>query len=384
MWKLANDTLDQEDLDALARWLGTGPRLTQGPMVAEFEQAWSSWLGAEHTVMVTSGTMANFALLAALSHRLAPKRLRIGVSAVTWSTNVTPSIFLNHEITVFDIDPRTLGVRATDVCEAMEAGLIDVLFVTHLLGFCALDSAILECADRNNVLLIEDCCESHGARYGMQKVGTVGLASTFSFYFGHHMSTIEGGMVSTDDAEVADLLRLMRAHGMARESTRFQEYARRHPDIDPRFLFLVPGLNFRSTELNAFLGLRQLEGLDDRVQQRNRNMEQFLAELPDWLYSDFATDGMSSFALPLIAQDERGASAVREVVDALGIESRPVVAGNLLRQPFLQNCDATPFRDAAPVADHVHDFGLYVGNGHHVSPTMIRELTSRLGSRTPA
>jgi CDP-6-deoxy-D-xylo-4-hexulose-3-dehydrase len=376
MWKLAEDTLDHEDMVALAEWVRGNPRLTQGPLVVEFETAWSQWLGVKHSVMMSSGSTANFALVLATERRLGHKP-RVGVSAVTWSTNITPSIMLGHDIHVFDVDPTTLGVDAQQVIEAVREDRIDVLFVTHLLGFNALTDELLDALEASNVLLIEDVCESHGATFRGQKVGTFGLGGTFSFYYGHHMSTIEGGIVSTNDDQLADDLRLLRAHGLARESLLFDEHATEHPEIDRRFLFLTPGLNFRSSDLNAFLGLRQLETLDERIEIRNRNLYTFLENAPSWVQTSFRTEGVSSFALPILADSDKAAAAARRTVELAEIESRPVVAGNLLRQPFLSEYERMT-AEATPNADAVHKRGIYVGNGHHVSTEQVLELTDRL------
>lgn len=378
MWRLAEDTLSQDDLDALADWLGTGPRLTQGALVSQFERAWSDWLGVGESVFVSSGTTANFALVHAAARRVGRARPRVGVAAVTWSTNVSPSLLLGHDVVVFDVDRRTLGVDEGQVLRAIEGDRIDILFVTHLLGFDALTPAILEAVDGSGVVLIEDCCEAHGARHGERKVGTLGLGSTFSFYYGHHMSTIEGGMVSTDDPDLADEIRLMRAHGLARESASFDEHAARHGALDRRFLFLTPGLNFRSTEVNAFLGLRQLRTLDERIERRNANMARFVRQAPSWLWSDFHTAGMSSFALPLVTDDAARRPAVEQVTGRLGVETRPVVAGNLLEQPFVDGYQVEPFEGPPQVAGHIHRAGLYVGNGHHVTEAMVDTLCDEL------
>lgn len=190
-------------------------------------------------------------------------------------------------------------------------------------------------------------------------------------------------MISTNDAEFADQLRLMRSHGLARESANFSRYASEYPDIDERFLFLSPGLNFRSTDLNAFLGLRQLETLDGRIAVRNSNMQRFMGAAPEYLWADFATDGMSSFAIPLIAETRDGFESVSAVVEELGIEARPVVAGNLIRQPFISGYPVTIDQGNAPVADHIHDFGMYVGNGPHVTADMIDTLAIRLATEQP-
>lgn len=379
MWRLAEDTLTADDLHALADWLRTEPHLTQGPMVRAFERAWSDWLGVADSVFVSSGSAANFALIAAVHQREGRgRRLRVGVSAVTWPTNLTPSLMLGHDVTVFDVQAQTLGVDTAQVCKAMDEGLLDVLFVTHLLGLNALDHEIVDSARRNGVVLLEDCCESHGATFDGRSVGTWGTGSTFSFYFGHHMSTIEGGMVSTDDPELADLVRLVRAHGLARESGRFEDHRAAHPDVDPRFLFVATGLNFRSTDLNAFLGLRQLELLDERIAARNRNLARWIERLPDMFWRDYRTRGASSFALPLIAERGVPVAAVRANLDEAGVESRPVVAGNLLRQPFLRSEAVHVADGGTPVADSVHERGLYVGNGHHVTEQQVVALAAHL------
>lgn len=378
MWRLAEDTLSHTDMHALAAWLCTHPHLTQGEEVRAFEREWAAWLGVADSVLVSSGTTANFALVACAARRLTHRPPRIGVAAVTWSTNVTPSLLMGHDVTIFDIDKRTLGVDSARVCRAMEQGQLDILFVTHLLGFNALTADIVRCAKKHNVILLEDCCESHGARFGEARVGTYGLGSTFSFYFGHHMSTIEGGMISTNDREFADELRLMRAHGLARESKHYDAYAAKHPTLDKRFLFVMPGLNFRSTEINAFLGRRQLKELDARIDTRNRNMQRFLKHAPKALWTDYETQGMSSFALPLIAQDSITMRRVRAIVEDLEIESRPVVAGNLVHQPMLAGYSVHIDGGATPVADHVHQHGMYVGNGHHITDDMVDTLSQAL------
>lgn len=379
MWRLAEDTLGPEDLQALATWLQGNPQLTQGPLVAKFEAAWSRWNGSVASVMVSSGSTANLALLTALANRLERTPTRIGAAAVTWPTNVTPGLMLGHELVLLDIDPASLGIDSEHACTAMEAGDIDVLLVTHLLGFNSLTEEMIQVASETGVILLEDCCEAHGARAGETKVGTRGLGSTFSFYFGHHMSTVEGGMVCTDDRDLADRLRMLRNHGLARSSESFGEFAAQNPNIDRRFLFMLSGMNYRSTEINAFLGLRQLNALDERIAKRNANLKHFLADAPDWIWKDYNLDGVSSFALPIVAVDDRGHEVVTAVLQDLDIESRPIVAGNLRLQPFLRDLSqVTAQPKTLPVANHIHNHGTYVGNGHHVTSGMVSTLCKAL------
>ena len=186
-------------------------------------------------------------------------------------------------------------------------------------------------------------------------------------------------MVCTDDMDLADLLRMLRNHGLARSSERFDEFVTQNPSIDGRFLFMLSGMNYRSTEINAFLGLRQLEVLDERIAQRNTNLTQFLQEAPQWIWKDYNLDGVSSFALPLIAVDQRAHEAVTETLNELEIEARPIVAGNLRMQPFLRDLRHVSTRpNELAVADHIHAYGTYVGNGHHVTPDMVSTLCEAL------
>lgn len=377
MWRLAEDTITQEDLDALADWLRGGPRLTQGELVREFERRWAEWVGTSEAVYVSSGSTANFMLVDAVAKRVQGPKVRIGLAAATWPTNITPSMYLGHELVFFDIDRSTLAIDSAAAIDAIKSGAIDILFVTHLLGFCGLSVDVIEAANRHGVILIEDCCEAHGANLDGDRVGSLSLAGTFSFYFGHHMSTIEGGMINTNDSRLADDLRLIRSHGLAREVHDFPLLAAQNPEIDERFLFVTRGLNFRSTDLNAFLGLRQLDQIDDRIKLRNDNLFQFLAQAPDHIHRDYRLGGISSFALPLLS-NRYPASALRSAVTEAGIESRPVVAGNLLRQPFLRHEKAFVYGGALKNTDWLHDNGLYVGNGHHVTTAMINLLTDTL------
>jgi CDP-6-deoxy-D-xylo-4-hexulose-3-dehydrase len=329
--------------------------------------------------MVSSGSTANLALMSALRDPGDPVPLRIGAAAVTWPTNVTPGMLLGHETVLLDVDRATLGIDTAVTTKAIEANEVNVVFVTHLLGFNALSQDLVEVCSAHEVPILEDCCEAHGARFGEKKVGSVGHGSTFSFYFGHHMSTVEGGMINTDNDDLADRLRMIRNHGMARSSRRFEEYARENPTIDRRFLFVLAGMNYRSTEINAFLGLRQLDLIDGRIDQRNANLRRFLEEAPEWIWTDYEIEGVSSFALPLISMDQIGFEKASLVVNELGIESRPVVAGNLIAQPFARQFARLKARpDDLPTAHHIHQFGLYVGNGHHVTPDMVSDLCTAL------
>lgn len=384
MWQLAEDTIDQHDLDALADWLKTHPHLTQGPEVRAFEAAWADWCHSPHAVFTSSGTTANLALVALAAERADKpayrERVVFGCAALTWSTNLTPALLLGHDLHLFDVDPRTLGVDKAQVCEAIRQRHIDVLFVTHLLGLSAFggDDEILNCAAEHGVVVIEDACEAPGATHQGRKLGTLGLGGTYSFYYGHHMSTIEGGMIVTHDERLDDALRLFRAHGLARESRHYDDLASAHPDIHRAFLFIRAGLNLRNSDVGAFLGQRQLGRLDTAIARRNDNLAHFLRHLPEGYWRDFATEGVSSFSLPLIADTPARADATLKVVSRLGIEHRPVVGGDLSQQPFLTPYGDRVSKSPLDVTRHIHRCGIYVGNHGRLTTDPIDQLCAAL------
>lgn len=381
VWKLAEDTISNEDVDMLADWLKTYPRLTQGSEVKAFESEWSKWLGVKHSIMVSSGTTANFALIAVVSDLLNKKGkdLRVGVSSITWATNWTPSMLLGNTLVVFDVDKSNLGASKEQLKKAIVDNEIDVYFATHLLGFNCLDQEIIDLAKKHNVFILEDCCESHGAKCDSKKIGSIGYGSSFSFYFGHHMSTIEGGMISTNNDDFADKLKMFRSHGLARESKYFDSYKKQNEAIDSSFLFITAGLNFRSTDLNAFIGRSQLRSLDQRIKQRNRNLKHFLNNAPNYIWKEYNLEGVSSFSLPLICNDEKSFKKVKNAVLSLGLEYRPIAGGNLLVQPFLEKYKDQIVQKETINADTIQKFGVYVGNGHHVTKDMIDKLLKELG-----
>jgi CDP-6-deoxy-D-xylo-4-hexulose-3-dehydrase len=254
--------------------------------------------------------------------------------------------------------------------------------VTHVLGYNALTQRLLEELGRRRIPLLEDVCEAHGATFEGRKLGSVGLVSNFSFYYAHHLSTIEGGMVCTNDAEIYETIRMLRSHGLVREldsDSRKKEYADEYADLNPEFTFAYPGYNVRGTEINAVIGRSQLKRLDDNIEHRTENLLLFLDNLDGSLYqTDFATQGSSNYALTLILKnpDALLCKRVMAALGAHGVEFRRGTAGggNQLRQPYLRRLLGTDEYKKYPHADHVHFYGLYVGN----YPTLKREKILRL------
>src|SRR5262249_5993751 len=243
-WPLMRDNIAREDLDAVIRFLsGDEPVLTQSKQVELFEQEWSSWLGVRHSVFVNSGSSANLITLAALRQRAGVGE--VIVPTLTWSSDVAAVLHCGMTPVFVDIDPRTLGMDDEQVIERLGPPTRAV-FLTHVLGYNALSQRLPDPLRQRAIPLLEDVCESHGATFQGRKLGSFGLASNFSFYYAHHMSTIEGGMVCTDDSELWSLLRMLRSHGLVRESGSEavkRRYVEQHPDLTPDFIFALPGFN---------------------------------------------------------------------------------------------------------------------------------------------
>ena len=385
-WPLMNNNITREDLDELIHYLQQpDPRLTHGDQVRAFEREWSEWLGVKHSVLVNSGSSANQLTLAAIREHFGPGE--IIVPPLGWVSDIA-AVLQNGFTPVFvDIDRHTLGMDATQVLQKITPATRAVLLV-HILGYNALDQKLLDELARRNIPLLEDACESHGATFNGRKVGSFGLMSNFSFYFAHHMSTIEGGVISTNNPELYETIRMLRSHGMVRESTdpvRRQRYLDTCPDLNPDFIFAFPAYNVRPTEITGVIGLSQLKRLDANNAIRRENLRLFLASLNGEKYqTDFAVEGSSNYAFTLVLQ-KPDRELWRQVEDALrahGVEFRRGLSGggNQLRQPYLRRVVGDAECEKYPNVEHVHFFGCYIGNYPSLPTEKIRQLCDLLNA----
>ena len=372
-WPLMKDTLTWSDRFKLAKFVMTADRFTQGKKVEQFEEAWSKWLGVDHSLFVTSGSTANFLLLDAVKEMYFKdkKKIKVLVPACTWVTNINPVMQLGMEPVFCDINLDNYSFDLENAAAIAKKHKIDIVFTTHLLGLPANTYALRSIFP--NAIMLEDVCESHGAKDILGcKAGSNTTGSTFSFYFGHHMSTVEGGMVCTNNVDLYNLMRMKRSHGMSRVSVVPEDYAAAHPEIDSQFLFVTAGYNFRNTELGAVLGLSQLKKLDGFIEQRQKNFRRYIDIM--WRFGSvkfyvpcdgYAEEGNSSFCFPLIAKTPLIKDALLRRLKNNFIEYRPVVGGNLLRQPYMTgyniSCKEGPYN-----ADIVHENGIYIGNNQFV------------------
>jgi len=384
-WPLMDNNITREDLNVIIAFLQRDPApiLTQSTQVQGFEEDWSRWLGVKYSVFVNSGSSANLVTMSALRALRGPGK--IIVPTLTWVSDIASVLQAGFEPVFVDIDPRTLGMNTRQVVELLDDD-VKAVFLTHILGYNALDDFLLDTLAKRGIPLIEDVCESHGATHRGRKLGSLGFASNFSFYYAHHMSTIEGGMVCTNDEEFYETVRMFRAHGMVREmksAERKKAAAARHPDLNPDFIFAYPAYNMRSTEINAVLGRAQLQRLDENNRRRQRNLEIFLKHLDSRLYrTDFAMEGQCNYAFTLVLNqpDEGLRDRVQNALRASKVEFRRGASGggNQLRQPYLRQRLPLLKPEDYPQVDHVHFFGFYLGNYPALEPGRIQQLCALL------
>ncbi len=379
-WPLMSNNLSRSDLDAVINLLQQNdPKLTNGPAVKQFEEEWSDWLGVKYSVMLNSGASANDLTMLAL--RESKGSGEVIVPALTWVSDIASVINAGHTPIFVDINPKTLGMD-TDLILKSVTSKTKAVFLTHVLGFDALSDELISGLEKRGVALIEDVCESHGTKHNDQKVGTFGWASNFSFYYAHHMTTIEGGMISTNDIKLYEMLRIMRSHGMLREASLKQTkefYSEEYPDLNPDFIFLYATHNMRSTEINATLGLSQLKNLDINITSRQNNFDKFLKSIEGGVFrTDFKVEGNSNYAFTLIMKypDFALRDQIENLLKFKGIEFRRGLAGggNQLRQPYLKNLKGIPLPDSLPNVDFIHNFSWYIGNYPNIDSRIYAEL----------
>ena len=383
-WPLMQNNILREDLTAVIQFLSDAtPILTQSKNVRSFEEEWSAWLGVKYSVFVNSGASANLLTITAL--REVYGLGEIIVPPLTWVSDIASVLQCGFTPVFVDINPRTLGMDTEQVI-AKITPRTKAVFLTHALGYNALDQRLLGELQGRNIPLIEDVCESYGGTFRGQKLGTFGLVSNFSFYYAHHMSTIEGGMISTRDRSLYEMFRMLRSHGMVREATCEElkcSYREKYPDLNPEFIFAFPAYNVRPTEISAVIGRSQLRRLDQNNKVRAENLRLFLENLDAARYqTDFETEGSCNYALTLVLKNPDPflcANAMKALREH-GVEFRRGTAGggNQLRQPYLRSIVGEQASKKYPNVDHVHFYGFYIGNYPGLDKEKILYLCSIL------
>ena len=361
------------------------PILTQSKSVEKFEINWSKWLGVKHSVFVNSGASANFLSMFILKEIAGPGE--VIVPTLTWVSDIS-SVLLNGFKPVFvDVNPYNLGMNDDQILKKINKKT-KAVFITHVLGFNSFSQKLINELKRRKIKIIEDVCESHGATFKNKKLGTFGLISNFSFYYAHHMSTIEGGMISTNNTKIYEMARMMRSHGMLREiknSKLKNIYKKKYKVLNSDFIFVMPGFNMRNNEIGALIGINQLKRLDSNNQKRKKNYKLFLEKIDSTKFrTNFDTKGSCNYAFTVIMKNKNFADRTKleNTMKKNNIEFRKGMAGggNQLLQPYIKKYINKYNKNNFKEINHIHHFGYYIGNYPDLKKTKIEKICKILNS----
>ena len=366
---LMENNIDDGDIKALQSFIKKNNKkiFTQSKKVKEFEEKWSKWLGVKYSVFVNSGSSAN--LLSMNLIRIFYGKGEVIVPSLTWVSDIASVIQNGLEPKFVDINLNNLSMNDESVLKQINKNT-KAVFITHAQGFNGLTDRLLSILKKKKIPLIEDVCESHGAKFKNKKLGSYGLISNFSFYYAHHMTTIEGGMICTNNKKIYETAKILRSHGMLRESGNKQfekKIIKKNKQLSPKFIFLYPAYNLRNNEMSAVIGLNQLKKLDKNIKLRNKNLIYFLKKLDKQKYFvDFDLKGISNYAFPLILRNKnlKYRDKFEKYLTKLKIEFRRGNAGggNQIRQPYLKKYLKKQSLNDFQNVDHVHFYGYYIGN----------------------
>ena len=367
--KLADNTISEEEIRSLAGWLQEGKQLTKGPLTREFEAEFAAYTGTKYSIMVNSGSSANLLMAYSLLEAGYLRNKKVIVPAVSWITTLSPFVQMDFECFLCDSDANDLGVDLNHLEALLKKERPALLILVHILGHPNQMDAIHRLCDKYGCLVIEDACEALGSEYKGKKTGALSLAGSFSFYYGHHISSIEGGAITLSDDKLYSVMLSIRSHGWSRDVPEADRQAWKQEyqidDFREFYSFYYAGYNLRSTDLNAYIGRLQLKRLPEIAKVRARNFELYRQALPEFFSQHSPDSFVSSFSFGTFAANRLELS---KHLLAQGIECRPLVCGSMGRQPFwIKKFGVTHL----PVADKVHDYGLYLPNHANITPEDI-------------
>ena len=378
---LMYDNISIEDRKIAANYIRKSNIFTQSKKVKEFEQKWSKWLGVKYSVFVNSGSSANY--LTFLAIKIIYGTGEVIVPPLTWNSDINAVIQNNFKPKFVDINLNTLSMDPNKVIKNLNKNT-KAVFLTHAQGFNGLTDELLKSLNKKKILLVEDVCESHGATFKNKKLGSFGKISNFSFYYAHHLSTIEGGMICTNDKKIYETIRILRGHGLLRESgnKKFEnKVKKKYNKLSPNFIFLYPGFNMRNNEIQAVIGINQLKRLDANNKLRAKNFKLFLSRLDkNKFFTDYLIEGNSNYAFPLILKTKsfKNRDSFEKYLTKNKIEFRRGNAGggNQMRQPYLKKIIRLKNYYEFQNVEHVHHFGYYIGNFPTLSQKNIIKLVN--------
>lgn len=376
-YELADDTWSREEIEAILKVI-TSRRFTMGEKTREFEKMFAKYFGSKYAIMVNSGSSANLLAIAALVYSGRLKRGdEVIVPAVSWSTTYSPLHHFNLKLKFVDINLETLNIDIDKLKKAITKNT-KAIFAVNLLGNPNDFDKLIQICKKNNLILIEDNCESMGATYNKRYTGTFGTLGTFSMFYSHHISTMEGGMVLTDDEELYHYMLAIRAHGWTRNLPKQSKiYSKRDDEFYELFNFVVPGFNLRPLEIEAAIGIEQLKKLDKFIENRRKNAEFFIKKMKN--LKNFLTQkeiGKSSwFGFSLVLKDKLKGKR-KEIINKLkkhNVETRPIVAGNFVKNKAIGFMNYEIF-DSLDNADYIHENGFFIGNHSEIDLTRLETI----------
>jgi CDP-6-deoxy-D-xylo-4-hexulose-3-dehydrase len=378
MIKLVSDTINKDDINHLIEWLSQEniPKLTKGELTKKLEEKWAKKIGTKYSVFVNSGSSSIFLTLAALKYSSKLKNYKIIVPALSWATDVSSPMLLGYDTIMCDCNLTDLSCDLTHLESLFKEHNPSVLILVSPLGLVPNMSEIINLCEKYDVILLEDVCESMGSKYQGKYLGSFGFASFFSTYFGHHLSTIEGGFINTNDEDFYHLLLMMRSHGWDRDLPEWKQNELRkkyeRTGFESLYTFYVPGMNLRSTDLQAFIGIKAIDRLDDYSNKRRNNFFEYISKIKENSIKLFEKEGdfISSFAIPILHKKR---NEIVKNLQNFGVEVRPLIAGNMANKPMwgkkekdLINCDLIDL------------YGFYVPNHQDLTTEQIDKITNIL------
>lgn len=362
---LIQDTIDNQDIDNLIEWLKEYPRLTKGPKTIEFENKWSKWLGCKYSVFVNSGSSANLLMLYALKVLNKMKNNKVCVPSLCWATDLAPVLQFDMEPLLIDCNLDNLSVDLNHLEYVFKTEQPSTLILVSVLGLSPDMDSIVELCEKYDVILLEDNCESQGTKFKGTKLGNFGLMSSFSTYFGHTMSTIEGGVITTNNEEIYNILLQLRSHGWDRDLSSDKQQELRDEwkvtDFSALYTFYIPGFNLRSTDLQAQLGIKQLDKVDGMINNRYENFLYYKSKLEGkiWFPKTFDDCYTSNFAIPVITKTLEDKEKLTKELTENNIVCRPLISGSMGTQPFYKRLYG---EKKLPNSSIIDERGIYVPN----------------------
>ena len=377
--RLTDNTISLKNINSLINWLKKNPRLTKGDLTLKFEKIFSKWIKRKYSIFVNSGSSANLLIAQGLLEAKILKNNTVIAPAVSWVTTVTPFVQMGYKVKLCDCNNSDLGLDVDHLETLCKKYKPSLLILVHVLGHANNMKLIKKICSKYKVKIIEDTCEALGSTYGNKNLGTLGLASSFSFYYGHHISTIEGGMLTLDNKKLYNVLLSIRSHGWGRdldkkERTRLEKKFN-IDKVRSLYTFYYSGFNLRPTDLNAFLGIQQMKILSKKIKVRFRNFKVYLKNLSNFWSQKSNTKIVSNFGYAIMIKNRK------ELFDYLRknkIETRPLICGNMGQQPFWLKKFKKP---NLPNAEKIHKYGLYLPNHENLSEKQVRFICDKVKSK---